>query len=366
MIEADDFCMNHQSIAPLLACIWKYSPSHVSSTPTAVEMAAGHRYWLPCGCLAEEWITFFTFADGWLDLAPPGVRSAYEDDLVDNFGVWPSFARIMQDETSLSTHYDWFLPGELSDQLAPSGSHSHHMTHSQTPRVAEKTSYPKVARDPSNATALKDGYGQPNSARRNITETTGLRRGLLLGQLSGTSPRALRQSSAAPFQALIKVSTLSPNSFQTANYAHDTQTPGICSRSKISYHFKAAEEWQKEYPDFVPTASLRNVSRDSLLKGENRILHDFFLYNMGDGVAHPPARRQAQMLTRVIEHVRRVTGDRHIRLSQAAEYARRYNITVPVNEQMNFMNLAVEDQLPSPARLLAMKADYWNKFGDHP
>ncbi|KAI4689309.1 uncharacterized protein J4E88_002659 [Alternaria novae-zelandiae] len=150
------------------------------------------------------------------------------------------------------------------------------------------------------------------------------------------------------------------------NYAHDTQTPGICSRSKISYHFKTAEEWQEEHPDFVPTASLRNVSRDSLLKGENRILHDFFLYNMGDGVAHPPAGRQAQLLTRVIEHVRRVTGDRHVRLGQAAAYARQYNITVPVNEQMNVTNLAVEDQLPSPARLLAMKADYWNKFGDHP
>ena len=102
------------------------------------------------------------------------------------------------------------------------------------------------------------------------------------------------------------------------------------------------------------------------MKGENRILHDFFLYNMGDGVAHPPAGRQAQLLTRVIEHVRRVTGDRHVRLSQAAAYARQYNITVPINEQMNVTNLAVEDQLPSPARLLAMKADYWNKFGDHP
>lgn len=198
MIEADDLCMNHQSIAPLLASIWKYSSSCVSSTPTAVELAAGHRYWLPCGCLAEEWITFFTFAEGWLDLAPPGVRSAYEEDLVDNFGVWPSFARTMQDETSLSTNYDWFLPGELSEQLAPRCSHSQHLTHSQTPRVAEKTPYPDVARDPSNGTTLKDGYGQPNLARRNITDTTGLRKGLLLGQLSETSPHALRQSSAAP------------------------------------------------------------------------------------------------------------------------------------------------------------------------
>ncbi|KAI4948434.1 hypothetical protein J4E91_005856 [Alternaria rosae] len=150
------------------------------------------------------------------------------------------------------------------------------------------------------------------------------------------------------------------------NYAHDTQTPGICSRSKISYHFTAAVEWQKEHPDFVPTASLRNVSRDSLLKGENRVLHDFFLYNMGDGVAHPPAGRQAQMLTRVIEHVRRVSGDRHVRLSQAAAYARRYNITVPAHEQIDFTNLTVEDQLPSAARLSTMKDDYRNKFNSDP
>jgi len=224
MIEADDFCMNHQTIAPLLACIWKYSSRDVSSTPTAVEMAAGHRYWLPCGCLAEEWITFFTFAEGWLDLAPPGVRSAYEEDLVDNFGVWPSFARVMQDETRLSTHYDWFLPGELSEHLGPRCSHSQHLTHSQTPRVAEKTPYPDVARDPSNGTTLKYGYGQPNSARRNITEITGLKRGLLLGQLSETSPRALRQSSAAPVGLSVQSFPFSAVvALQRLSSAHPTQ-----------------------------------------------------------------------------------------------------------------------------------------------
>ncbi|KAH6868698.1 hypothetical protein BKA58DRAFT_412372 [Alternaria rosae] len=537
MIEADDFCMKSQSIAPLLACIWKYSSMHVSSPPTTIELVAGHRYWLPCGCLAEEWITFFTFAEKWLDLAPPEVRSAYEEEQVSNFGVWPSFARTMQDD--LSTHYDLFLPGEMSGQFVPRGLHSQHlrrridptMTDSKTLRVTEKTPYLDVAREPSNASAFNDGYGQANSARLDIAQTTGLRRGLLLGPLSGISPHALRQSSAAPvglslqpspflapvapqhlsstqptqhgpqarpllasvqpttqvpvfplqsvrsgaaafeqnpaappvFHQLLQAKGINtagfrPGSvlpggnnntawsaerirafveiegksiqrlpslafsvfgtemtnfrtpasvdmrccpFETSleemftffpntctptretcvramqhwspmdisryiNYAHNTQTPGICSRSKISYHFTAAVEWQKEHPNFVPTASLRNVSTDSLLKGENRILHDFFLYNMGDGVTHPPAGRQAQMLTHVIEHVRRVTRDRHVRLSQAAAYARRYSITVPAHEQMNFTNLAVEDQLPSAARLLTMKVDYWNKFGEHP
>ena len=232
MIEADDFCTKSQSIAPLLACIWSYSSRHISSLPTTIELAAGHRYWLPCGCLAEEWITFFTFAEGWLDLAPPQVRSAYEEEQVSNFGVWPSFARPMQDDTDLSIHYNWFLPGDLSEKFDPRGLHSQHLrrridpitAHSRTARVTEKTPYLGFARDPSNATTLNDGYGQPNSARLDIAQTTGLRRGLLLESLSGTSPCALRQSSAAPIGLLVQPLPFSAIvTTQLLSSAHPTQ-----------------------------------------------------------------------------------------------------------------------------------------------
>jgi hypothetical protein len=88
---------------------------------------------------------------------------------------------------------------------------------------------------------------------------------------------------------------------------------------------------------------------------------------MGDGVVRLPTGRGAQMLTRVIYHVRNVSGDRNVLLSEAAAYARQHNITVPAHEQMNFMNLDIEDRLPSAAMLATMKADYRAKHaGEDP
>jgi hypothetical protein len=73
------------------------------------------------------------------------------------------------------------------------------------------------------------------------------------------------------------------------------------------------------------------------------------------------------MLSRVIEHVRTITMDRNVLLSEAATYAQRHGITVPAHEQMNFSNLAVEDRLPSAAFLAMIKADYQRKFnGENP
>ncbi|CAN9366725.1 unnamed protein product [Alternaria sp. RS040] len=85
---------------------------------------------------------------------------------------------------------------------------------------------------------------------------------------------------------------------------------------------------------------------------------------MGDGVVRPPRGRKAQMLTLVIEHVRGVTHNRNVRLSEAAAYAQQHNITVPVHHQMNFQNLAFEDQLPSEVFLDTIRDDYRNKFND--
>ncbi|EFQ91175.1 hypothetical protein PTT_12040 [Pyrenophora teres f. teres 0-1] len=145
------------------------------------------------------------------------------------------------------------------------------------------------------------------------------------------------------------------------NYAHDVQTHGAVSRSRIAYHCIEAARFLSSHPGIVPTASLQGISTDSGLLRENGRLHDYFLYHMGDGVRYPPTGRQAQMLTRVIDHVRNVTQDRNVRLSQALAYAQRHGISVPASASIDFSNLAVADTPPT-ALLRMIKADYERKF----
>ena len=157
------------------------------------------------------------------------------------------------------------------------------------------------------------------------------------------------------------LSRRSANALGFQNYAHDVQTDAIVSRSKIAYQVASMNAFTKKHPGLLPTASLQSNSTESGLKAPNNKLHDYFLFHMGDGVVRPPTDRQAQMLTRVIEHVRTVTGDRNVRLSQAATYAQTHGITVPAREQMDFTNLDAEDK-PSPALMDTAMSDYRNKF----
>jgi hypothetical protein len=99
---------------------------------------------------------------------------------------------------------------------------------------------------------------------------------------------------------------------------------------------------------------------ESGLVGENSVPHDYYLYAMGDGVVQHPQGRAAQMLTRVIRHVREVTQDRNVLLSQAAAYAARHTITVPGHLVMT-SNLTLEDQ-PPRALISAAKTSYIRKF----
>jgi hypothetical protein len=103
---------------------------------------------------------------------------------------------------------------------------------------------------------------------------------------------------------------------------------------------------------------------DSGLTGEDKVVHDYPLYHMADGVVRHPTGRQAQMLTRVIDHVRNVTGDRNVLLSQGAAYAQRYDITVPAHEQLS-NDIDVEDSPPA-ALLASIRADYHRKHQRHP
>jgi hypothetical protein len=82
---------------------------------------------------------------------------------------------------------------------------------------------------------------------------------------------------------------------------------------------------------------------------------------MGANVVNHPTGRRAQMLTRVIRHVLDRTGDRNVRLSGAADYARQHDIVVPANERMS-SDLSIAD-IPDPVTMRIAKQAYKLKFG---
>lgn len=84
---------------------------------------------------------------------------------------------------------------------------------------------------------------------------------------------------------------------------------------------------------------------------------------MGENVVNHPQGRAAQMLTRVIVHVLQA-GDTNVRLSEAAVYAQKHNITVPPSLVMNH-DLTAANQ-PDPITLANARTLFYMKFGKHP
>jgi hypothetical protein len=105
---------------------------------------------------------------------------------------------------------------------------------------------------------------------------------------------------------------------------------------------------------------MSNICTDSGLIGDDKHTHDFYLHAMGVNVANHPTGHAAQMITRVIRHVVEQTGDRNVRLSQAAHYARQHGITVPFSQSMS-SNLTVADK-PNEAIMKVAKDMYRQKF----
>jgi hypothetical protein len=148
-------------------------------------------------------------------------------------------------------------------------------------------------------------------------------------------------------------------------YAHDLQDRGTYDRTRLQKQFKKCEQtFEASNPGHVATASMANISTESSLAGDDKNTHDYFLHAMGENVVNHPTGRAAQMLTRVIRHVVEVTGDRDVRLSQAAQYAARHGIVVPQNERMA-ANLDVADS-PNAAVILTARNQYFQKFNRHP
>ncbi|KAF2034141.1 hypothetical protein EK21DRAFT_108184 [Setomelanomma holmii] len=144
--------------------------------------------------------------------------------------------------------------------------------------------------------------------------------------------------------------------------AHNLQVDHSYERTKLQHQIRACKEtFERNRPGHRQTASLRTCSTESGLVGENSVLHDYYLHAMGDGVANHPQGRAAQMLTRVIQHVRQHTKDRNVLLSQAADYAARHGIVVPPNLKMS-NKLDVEDKPPKALITAALKA-YERRYG---
>ena len=525
-LESDELCATSTSIHRLLQRIWKYSSTAQAPDMTSIELAAGQRYWLPDGSLADEWIHFFQIVPNrFLDMAPPKLKVAFENQVGDNSTVGASFEDAMGElavQESQTPDFEDILPPlervstqeslEVTGELMPpvlspiptplvSSRKRTYDVSSESSSVA--TPHPKRARhhDATVATTQRVTAGQPfssavdpslplvtvqgsrftqivpatntgpldvqaapttqpvlttaplllvNSARvtflllsspdgrvdfledpttpQQFLQQHGFRpimtlpgallptgnqnkawhaqrlrawveiEGKRLNQLPhtalsiyGNEMSNLRTPESidprlCPFSTSIEENfTYFPNTctinremcirakYQWSavniaryiNYAHNVQTYGVVSRSRIAYHFAEANRFVASNTGIVPTASLQNIRTDSGLLGDNSNLHDYFLYHMGDGVRHPPTGRQAQMLTRVIEHVRNVTQDTNVRLSEASQYAERYGISVPVSDRMNFANSAMEDR-PLRAILDTINNDFRRKFARPP
>jgi hypothetical protein len=208
--------MNTSHIAPLLKCIWKYSSTHPYPPPTTIELVAGHRYWLPDGLLADEWITFFTFAPSqWFDLAPPEVKSAFEEEVITSFVDRPSFERTMQIEDHVCMHLGWLPPVQSPKRSLSGGSHSlspydgmnHTMEYPRKSLAPQKIADDVDAEDQSDTTSPDNGYRQAKRARLGDGSTARLSTGPALIPLSTVDPHRLRLVRAAPTTLSVQPAT---------------------------------------------------------------------------------------------------------------------------------------------------------------
>jgi hypothetical protein len=180
-IEADYTFMTSQQITYYLERIWEYSSIPTFVPPTQIELAAGHRYWLPNGLLAEEWMMLFIFVPRLHDLAPPEVRTAFEKQVYDVAGHWPSFGEIIERGNHTSMPLD-MLP---ATQMA--------------------------------GNAFQYGYSQPGGARFAGPETAKPITGPLPIPPSGFGPLPFSQSFTAPADSGVQQSsslTITPQPLQ--------------------------------------------------------------------------------------------------------------------------------------------------------
>ncbi|KAJ4364602.1 hypothetical protein N0V83_009198 [Neocucurbitaria cava] len=143
------------------------------------------------------------------------------------------------------------------------------------------------------------------------------------------------------------------------NWARDLTYENSYHRTMFSHQYNHTRIDARHRIANVPSRMSR---RSQLDQNSKKAFHDYYLWDMGEGVHRYPEGRAAQLLTHVIRHVRLVTNDRDVRLSQLEEYAAKHQITVPVADQLQPNNDCVEEDKPSEAFLADIDAEFRRKF----
>jgi hypothetical protein len=114
-------------------------------------------------------------------------------------------------------------------------------------------------------------------------------------------------------------------------------------------------------------SAMDTVSTDNGNMGCDKVdPFDFYVSDLPEGVHKDrhPTGKGAQLLSRVIEHVRN-TDSYDLRLSQVADYARRHSIAVPHQDQL-LDDLAAEDEAALERHKDVIGDFYVDRFGHGP
>ncbi|KAI4654902.1 uncharacterized protein J4E78_007081 [Alternaria triticimaculans] len=129
-------------------------------------------------------------------------------------------------------------------------------------------------------------------------------------------------------------------------------------RSGKSFHRTTFHHYHDNRPEDIPEHTFTtnvpsNMSPRGKLDKDARIwpLHDYFLYHLGDGVVHYPAGRNAQLMTHCVWHVRNVSHDMDVKMSEIVQYAAKHGISVPAADLIQPDTNVVLEDTPSPAFL---------------
>jgi len=93
---------------------------------------------------------------------------------------------------------------------------------------------------------------------------------------------------------------------------------------------------------------------------------DYYVHDLAEGVQDDrhPTGKGAQLLTRVIQHVREA-GDHDLLLSEVVGYAQQHGIVVPVSDQLA-EGLDIDDKAARDRHKQTVADFYFTKFSHHP
>ncbi|KAF2127480.1 hypothetical protein P153DRAFT_358366 [Dothidotthia symphoricarpi CBS 119687] len=153
-------------------------------------------------------------------------------------------------------------------------------------------------------------------------------------------------------------------------WSRDLQSKVACERSTIQHRYGVAKSWATANASAAETVTsdMRNISAASGLVGCDKVdPFDCFVIDLAEGL-HPdrlPTGKGAQLLTHVYMHVRDVTGDANLKLSDVNVYAQTHGISVPLENVLGD-DLVVEDATAFERHRDEIIQFYQNRFGHPP